>query len=147
MMLKGERVNHLQTIIGIVVCAIGVTLATPILRIVVIVFGIISGFAGFADWLPDAVEFYLIVSPIDVIVTAATGFLALIVTRLFIPRANASIVAYVVGTIYLFIFLGLIAIIYSHGQTPDDLLRQSVQLTGIILGLALGRAHVFPSRG
>jgi hypothetical protein len=141
-MPDGERVSHLQTIIGIVLCAVCVTLATPIVRIIAIIFGVMSGVGGFADWLPDAVAFYVIKLPTDLGVSVGTGFLAMLITARITRRADATIVAYVVGTIYLAIFVGLMAIIYSHGQMPDDLLSSSAQMMGIILGLAVGREHV-----
>jgi hypothetical protein len=145
-MPDGERVNHLQTIIGIVICAIGVLLATPIVRIIAIVSGIISGFAGYADWLPENLAYYVIKLPVDLFVSTGTGFLAMVVTGWLTKRADISIVAYVVGTIYLRIFLGLMAVIYSNGQTPNEMLSSTVKLIGIILGLAVGREHVLQER-
>ena len=138
----GTGVNHLHTIIGIVVGVICVILATPIVRIIAIVAGVISGVAGWANWLPEDLAYYVIRLPTDLLVSAGTGFLAMIVTAWLVRRADVSIVAYVVGAIYLCIFLGAMAVIYSHGQTPNELLSSTAQLIGIVLGLAMGREHV-----
>jgi hypothetical protein len=129
--ISADRVNHWQTVAAIIVCALGVFIARPII-------GVLMDLVGGWDrpwWLPEIVFQYTFRLFFEFFVSTAAGFAGLAGALALLKKANAPIVAYSVSTIYACLFFGLIGLIYWSGQTPNDLLGNSAQLLGTILGL------------
>src|SRR5438270_918029 len=128
-----QSVDHLRTVIGVVVCTIGVIIATPIVRFFAIfIWGVQD------SWLPAPVAYYVIRAPTEFMMSVAGGAMAIMGTHSFIRRADPAIMAYAVSTVYLCLFIALLLLIYASGQTPEDLLLNLAQMSGIVVGLALG---------
>jgi hypothetical protein len=130
---RNVSVDHLRTIIGVVICSIGVIVATPIVR------WLLGGTDDTQEtWLPTALAYYVFTVPGEFIMSLLASLLAFIGTRSLIRRADPAVMMYAVGTVYVCFVAALLMIIYGSGRASTDLLLTFTQLLGTLAGLAAG---------
>lgn len=135
--------HHGLTVVGIAVCTVLVIVATPLVRFFMFSLWDLRGSWWF---IPEPVDYYILKVPTELTAAIAAGWLALYLTTVWIKRSDPSVVAYVVSTLYLCLFAGLLIWIYSSGSTPNELLLVIAQLVGTIGGLWGGRTTSLEDR-
>lgn len=93
-------------------------------------------------FIPDQLSYYVIQFPTETMMAVGASALPMIITLSVLKRADASIVAYVVSTIYILIFCGFLAMIYSSGSSLNNALVALGQFVGTIAGFWIGREQM-----
>lgn len=125
-MSNPQQINHWRTTAGIIVCTLAVLLATPLVRLPIVLMGWVG------SWWPELVSGIL------------AGYLAMEGTLKLVRGANSSVVAYAVTTIYLCLLLGLLAFSFSTGAgSAGAAVILILQIIGQIGGIWMAKQNAW----
>lgn len=125
--------SHAVTVGAIFACAVIVILATPFVRL-------LNSFAldGWS-FLPDGIAYFVVKVPLELMAGAGAGFVGVAASCALLKRADPSVVAYVVSTLYICLFGVVLWLAYATNTTLGNILLAVAQLVGTVAGLFVGR--------